>query len=327
MSKTVLVFSDNVPEDQKARLAERYRVVDFSAYSDPSTATDFQSVLATADGAIGNDMHWSATTIKRARQLKVLSSVSVGVDNYDVTALSKRGIPLGYTPNILTETTADTAMALILSSARRVVELAQWVQTGQWERPVRHEHFGVNVHHKRLGIVGLGRIGQAVARRAALGFNMEVVYHSRSRKPEIESEINMHYLDFEELLRSVDFVCAVLPATPETHHIFGAKAFELMATHAIFVNIGRGAVVDEDALVAALDSESIRGAGLDVFQNEPAGADHPLVGRDDVVALPHIGSATTETRYDMARLAVDNLIAGLEGEPMPACYNAAELDL
>ncbi len=326
MTQTVLIFSDNLPDDQTARLAERYQLADFSGYEDPSAAPGFGDALAGADGAIGVHMRWSAETIDQAARLKVLSSVSVGVDNYDVAALSRRGIALGHTPGVLTDTTADTAMALILSTARRVVELAEWVRAGQWTAPVGRDQFGVNVHHKRLGIVGMGRIGQAIARRAVFGFGMEVVYHNRSRKPGAEDEIGMHYVEFDELLANSDFVCAVVPGTDDTRHMFDETAFERMAPHAIFINIARGSVVDENALVAALDAGGIRAAGLDVFQDEPVGPGHALVGRNDVVALPHIGSATFETRHDMARLAVDNLIAGLQGEQMPACYNAADLD-
>lgn len=325
MTRTVLIFSDSLPDDQKARLSERYALADFSGYQEPTAAPGFDAALAEADGAIGVSMRWPAETIGRAARLKVLSSVSVGVDSYDVAALSERGIALGHTPDVLTETTADTAMTLLLSAARRVVALAEWVRAGQWTAPIGRDQFGVNVHHKRLGIVGMGRIGRAIARRAAFGFGMEVVYHNRSRKPEAETEIGMRYVEFDELLAESDFVCAVVPATDDTHHMFDARAFERMAPHAIFINIARGSVVDENALVAALDAGSIHAAGLDVFEGEPIGADHPLVGRSDVVALPHIGSGTFETRHDMARLAVDNLIAGLEGEAMPACYNAADL--
>src|SRR5699024_5471347 len=149
--------------------------------------------------------------------------------------------------------------------------------------------------------------------------------HGRSRKPHLEDELGVRYADFDALLGESDFVCAVVPATAETRHMFNADAFAKMRSTAIFINIARGAVVDEAALVAALDNGSIRGAGLDVFQGEPIGADHPLIGRDDVVALPHIGSATTETRHAMAALAVDNLVAALDGKPMPSCYNAAAI--
>ncbi|WP_423822081.1 D-glycerate dehydrogenase [Salinisphaera sp. SPP-AMP-43] len=326
MTQTVLIFSNSLPEDQKARLAERYDLADFSGYADPASAPGFDDALAKAQGAIGVYMPWSADLIERAARLKVLSSVSVGVDNYDVAALNARDIALGHTPDVLTDTTADTAMTLLLATARRVVELAEWVRAGQWTAPVGRDQFGVDVHHKRLGLVGMGRIGAAIARRAAFGFGMEVVYHNRSRKPDTEAEIGMRYVDFDTLLAESDFVCAVVPGTEDTEHMFNADAFERMSPDAIFINIARGSVVDENALVAALDAGGIRAAGLDVFQNEPVSPDHPLIGRNDVVALPHVGSATFDTRHDMARLAVDNLIAGLEGTPMPACYNAADIE-
>lgn len=321
MSKTVLLFSDSLPDDQKNRLLERYTVADFSGYDDPTSAPGFDTALAEAHGAIGVYLPWPAERIERARQLEVLSSVSVGVDNYDVDTLDQRGIALGHTPDVLTDTTADTAITLMLSTARRVVELAEWVRAGQWDAPINREQFGVDVHHKRLGLVGMGRIGAAIARRAAFGFGMDVNYYNRSRKPELEAELGLRYVEFDTLLAESDFVCAVVPGTEQTRHMFDAKAFERMSPNAIFLNIARSSVVDENALVAALDAGGIRAAGLDVFQDEPIGPSHPLVGRQDVVALPHIGSATFDTRHAMARLAVDNLIAGLEGQPMPARYN------
>lgn len=325
MSMKVLLFADCLPNDLKARLGEHCTLLDFSAYDDPTTAPGFDAALASADGAIGVHMAWTEAVIARAPRLQAISSVSVGVDNYDVAALSARGIPLGHTAGVLDETTADTAVALMLASARRVVEMADWVRAGQWSQSVTPAQYGVNVHHKRLGIVGLGRIGQAIARRARHGFGMDVIYHGRSRKPELEAELGVRYAGFEELLAASDFVCAVVPASSETRHMFDAKAFAHMQTHAIFINIARGSVVDEAALAAALDNGEIRAAGLDVFEGEPVGADHPLVGRDDIVALPHIGSATAETRHAMAQLAVDNLVAALNGKPMQTCHNAADL--
>lgn len=325
MTDTVLLFSDSLPADQKARLAARYHLLDFSGHANPAAAPGFDAALAKAHGAIGVRMRWSAEVIERATRLRALSSVSVGVDNCDVTALTQRGIPLGHTPDVLTETTADTAMALMLATARRVVELDAWVRAGHWQAPVGPAQFGVNVHHQCLGIVGMGRIGQAIARRAALGFGMNILYYNRSRKPDIEAETGARQTELAQLLASADFICAVLPATPETRHLFDADTFRQMQSHAIFINIARGAIMDETALVTALENNHIRAAGLDVFEHEPIPPDNPLLKRNDVVTLPHIGSATKQTRHDMARLAVDNLIAGLEGRPMPACYNASAL--
>lgn len=325
MAATILIFSDSLPEDQKQRLAAHYTLADFSGYTDPTQAPGFNEALEQAVAAIGAGMPWPAELIDQAPQLQVISSVTVGVDNHDVEALSRRGIALGHTPGVLTETTADLAMTLLMATARRIVELAEWVKADHWDSPVSAEHFGVNIHGKRLGLVGMGRIGQAIARRAALGFDMDVAYYNRSRKPEAENELGLTYKPFDELLATSDFICAVVPATEDTRGLFDAKAFERMPKHGIFINIARGAVVNEDDLVAALDNGDIRAAGLDVFRNEPVDANHPLIGRDDVIPLPHIGSATSETRYDMACMAVDNVLAALENQPMPACYNADEL--
>lgn len=322
MSRHVLIFSTGLSDAQKARLEKRYTVHDFSASEDPSAAPGFDDALAEAHGLIGARMRWDAERLKRAPRLEAVSSISVGVDNYDVDYLDARGVWLCHTPDVLTETTADTAFALILASARRVTELDARVRAGAWRDAVGPAEFGVDVHHKRLGIVGMGRIGAAIARRGRLGFGMSVAYCSRSRKPAIEDELDARYLDFDTLLAEVDFVCASLPASADTEKLFDAQAFERMQSSAVFVNIGRGNVVDEDALVAALSNGEIRAAGLDVFRDEPIGADHPLAQLDNTVVLPHIGSATFDTRAAMADLAVDNLIAALEDDTPPAAYNA-----
>lgn len=326
MAATILIFSDGLPEDQKQRLAAHYTLADFSDYSDPTQAPGFNEALEQTVAAIGAGMPWPAELIARAPQLQVVSSISVGVDNYDIAALNRGGIALGHTPHVLTETTADLAMTLLMATARRIVELAEWVKADRWDHSIGAEHFGVNIHGKRLGLVGMGRIGQAIARRAALGFDMDVAYYNRSRKPEAENKLGLTYKPFDALLADSDFICAVVPATADTQGLFDAKAFERMPRHGIFINIARGAIVNEDDLVAALDNGDIRAAGLDVFQNEPVAANHPLVGRDDVIPLPHIGSATSQTRHDMARMAVDNVLAALDGQRMPACYNAAALN-
>ena len=325
MSKNVLLFGADLPPDQKTRVTARHHLDDFSGLDDPAAVPGFDEALARAEGAIGVSMKWDAERLARAPRLKVLSSVSVGVDSYDVDYLSEHGIWLGHTPDVLTDTTADTALALMLATARRVVELAQWVQAGRWQAPIGPDQFSVDVHHKTLGIVGMGRIGAAIARRAALGFSMDVMYHNRSRQPAVEAALGARYADFNMLLGESDFVLAAVPGTAETENLFDAAAFARMQAHAVFINIARGTVVDERALVEALNAGQIRAAGLDVFHGEPVGADHPLVGRSDVVALPHVGSSTHETRYAMARLAVDNLLAALDGDTPPAAYNEAAM--
>ncbi len=318
--KQIIIFSPGLDTGHVARLAERHVVHDFSGRESPFDDADFNAALANAHGLIGVRLAWDAERLALAPKLEAVSSISVGVDNYDIDAMQARGITLCHTPDVLTETTADTAFALILATARRVVELANRVREGQWDQPIGPAEFGVDVHHKRLGIVGMGRIGAAIARRGHFGFSMPVAYHNRSRAPELEAELGADYLDFADLLATSDFVVSTVPLGPATENLFDERAFTQMKPGAIFVNIARGAVVDETALVAALDRGHLRAAGLDVFRGEPISADNPLAGRDDIVALPHIGSGTVETRAAMADLAVDNLLAALAGDTPPAVF-------
>jgi phosphogluconate 2-dehydrogenase len=249
-----------------------------------------------------------------APDLEAIASVSVGVDNYDIDYLTERRILLSNTPDVLTETTADTGFALILATARRVVELANMVRAGQWKRNVGPAQFGTDVHGKTLGIIGMGRIGEALAQRGHFGFGMPVIYHSHSPKPAVEQRFNAQYRSLPELLQQADFVCLTLPLTAETEGLIGAEQFALMRPETIFINISRGKVVDESALIQALREGQIRAAGLDVFEREPLNTDSPLLQLNNVVATPHIGSATHETREAMATCAVDNLLAALAGE-------------
>jgi len=238
----------------------------------------------------------------------------VGVDNYDVDYLTERRILLSNTPDVLTETTADTGFALILATARRVVELANMIREGNWTRNIGPTHFGSDVHGKTLGIIGMGRIGEALAQRGHFGFGMPVIYHSHSPKPAVEQRFNAQYRSLTALLQQADFICLTLPLTAETEGLIGAEEFALMRPESIFINISRGKVVDEMAMIEALSAGQIRAAGLDVFEREPLNQDSPLLQLNNVVATPHIGSATHETREAMARCAVDNLLAALAGE-------------
>jgi phosphogluconate 2-dehydrogenase len=282
-----------------------------------------RDALPHADALLGASVKLDAELLDLAPKLKAVSSVSVGVDNYDIEYLTRRGILLTNTPDVLTETTADTGFALIMATARRVVELANMVRDGQWKQNIGPKHFGSNVHGKTLGIIGMGRIGEAVAQRGHFGFGMPVIYHSHSPKPAVEARFDARYRSLGKLLREADFVCLTVPLTAETEGLIGADQFAQMRPETIFINIARGKVVDEQALIAALQNGQIRSAGLDVFEQEPVNPDSPLLKMANVVATPHMGSATHETREAMARCAVDNLLAALAGERPKDLVNPA----
>lgn len=301
-----------LPADVLAYLREHAEVVQIEAGSNDAHDA-FVAALRDADGAIGASVKITSGMLEGASRLKALSTISVGFDNFDVADLTRRGIVLAHTPDVLTESTADTVFSLILATARRVVELADWVKAGQWTHSIGPEHFGVDVQGKTLGIVGLGRIGGAVARRAALGFNMRVLYTNRSPNREAETAWGARRVELAELLAQSDFVCLQVPLTPDTRHLIGAEQLRAMKKSAILINASRGATVDEAALIDALQNGTIHGAGLDVFAQEPIAADSPLLKLRNVVALPHIGSATHETRHAMARCAAENLVAALAG--------------
>jgi len=254
--------------------------------------------------------------LARARNLKVISTMAVGYNHIDVKAARKRGIRVCNTPGVLTETTADLAFALLMAAARRLIEASDFLRQGKWNTWAPMLLTGVDVYGATLGIIGLGRIGEAIARRAR-GFDMRVLYHSRSRKPEAEERLGGAYVDLDTLLRESDFVCIMTPYTPETHRLIGERELALMKPTAVLINAARGGIVDERALYEALKNGIIRAAGLDVFEKEPVDPDHPLLTLPNVVALPHIGSASVATRVRMAELAADNLLKVLAGEDPP----------
>lgn len=258
-----------------------------------------------------------AAVLAAAPQLRVVSNVAVGFNNLDLAACEQAGVWATHTPDVLTDTTADTAWALLLAAARRVVQADRWVREGQWRGwQFQDPWLGQDVHHATLGIWGMGRIGQAVARRAA-GFAMRVLYHNRSRLPAADEEAcRARWVSREALLREADFLVLLLPYSPATHHALGAAELALMKPTATLINIARGGIVDDAALVAALQRRQIAGAALDVFEGEPAL--HPgFASLDNVVLTPHIGSSTRATRLAMAMRAVDNLEAALSGQRPP----------
>jgi len=304
-----IVAWKSLPEDVLSYLQQHAEVVQV----DGAPRDALVAALRDADGGIGASVTITPAMLEGASRLKALSTISVGYDQFDVDDLTRRGILLAHTPDVLTESTADTVFALILASARRVVELAGWVKAGHWRASIGPAQFGVDVQGKTLGIVGLGRIGGAVARRAALGFGMQVLYTNRQPNPHAEQTYGARRVELPELLASADFVCLQVPLTPQTRHMIGAAELRAMKKSAILINASRGATVDEAALIDALQNGTIHGAGLDVFDTEPLPADSPLLKLPNVVALPHIGSATHETRHAMARNAAQNLVAALDG--------------
>lgn len=283
------------------------------AIVDPKQPNALIDALKDADGAIGTGVKMNAETLAGATRLKVLSTVSVGFDAFDIDYLNQRGILLTNTPDVLTESTADTAFSLVLLTARRLAELDAFVKAGKWTKKIGEDKFGVDVHHKTLGIVGLGRIGTSVARRAALGFEMKVLYVGHGVNERAEREYGAKKVELDELLSTSDFVLLQPPLTAETRNLIGTPQLKAMKRSAFLINASRGQIVDEAALVEALKDGTIAGAGLDVYLEEPLSVESPLLKMNNVVTLPHIGSATQETRRAMNKNAAENLISALNG--------------
>jgi glyoxylate reductase len=279
----------------------------------PPPYDELRSKVADADGLICllTD-RIDAALIDAAQHLRVISTMAVGYDNIDVATASRRGIAVGHTPGVLTETTADLAFALLLACARRIVDADRFVRDGRWQTWDPNLLLGHDVHGATLGIIGFGAIGRAMARRAH-GFDMRVLYASRS---DAGSELGERR-GLDELLRNSDFLSLHVPMTPETANMIGERELRLMKPTAIVINTARGGIVDQPALARALREGWIAGAGLDVALVEPIPARDPILDAPNVTLLPHIGSASHATRELMASMAVDNCIAGLRGEPLP----------
>ncbi len=261
-----------------------------------------------------------AATLGAGARLKVVSNIAVGYNNIDVPACTARKVMVTNTPGVLDESTADLAFALILATARRVTEVEAYVRAGNWQGWHLKQLLGVDVHHATLGIIGMGRIGQQIARRAA-GFRMRVLYQNRNRCPaDVEKSLNAEYVSMDRLLRESDFVVLQVPYSPATHHLIGAAQLKLMKKSAILINSTRGGVVDDAALVDALKNGTIRAAGLDVFENEPA-LSPGFLGLKNVVLTPHVGSSTEATRRAMAMTAAKNAVAALTGGTPPNLVN------
>jgi glyoxylate reductase len=266
-----------------------------------------------------------AEVMDAAPRLRVIAQMAVGYDNIDVQAATARGIPVGNTPGVLTETTADFAWALLMATARRIGDGQQYIREGQWQTWGPMVLLGPDLHSATLGIIGLGRIGAAVARRAR-GFNMRVLYYNPEPAPELASEVGASYVSMDALLAESDFVSLHCPLTPETVHLMGREELRKMKPGALLINTARGPVVDQDALVEALQGGVIAGAGLDVTDPEPIDPGHPLVHLENVIVTPHIASASIGARNKMAELTAANLLAGLRGERLPHPVNPVVYD-
>ncbi|WP_227938009.1 2-hydroxyacid dehydrogenase [Alkalihalobacillus deserti] len=305
-----------LPEELMAPIKEKYEVVMADNENEPMPRKRLLSEIEAADGLFTNVADViDQEVFDRAKQLKVVSTMAVGYDNIDLEVARNRGILVGHTPGVLTEATADLTFALLMATGRRLIEGMDVIRDDQWKSWGPFFLTGQEIYGKTIGIIGMGKIGLGVAKRAK-GFSMNILYHNRSRNEEAEMELDASYLELDALLEQSDYIVLLAPSTKETYHMMSTPQFKKMKHSAVFINTSRGLNVDEEALYQALQSNEIWAAGLDVFQTEPINSNHKLLQLRNVTALPHIGSAAIETRLEMARLAMANLVNGLEGKPL-----------
>ena len=315
MSRFKVFITRPIPEEIRAKIAAE---CDVDMWHTSAILPPIAEKIPPLDGLMtyGHEPV-SPEMIASAPNLKAISVVGVGYDHVHVDACKARGIAVGHTPGVLSDTTADMTMALLLAAARNIVPAYNHVQVAkEWKYYDPNILWGTDVHHSTLGIVGMGRIGYAVAKRAR-AFDMRVLYYKRERRPDWEQELGVEYVDMENLLEASDFVTLHVPLTEATTHLIGKAELGLMKKTAILINIARGPVVDHYALSDALKSGQIAGAAVDVTEPEPINTDHPLLALDNVIIAPHLGSATVQTRMKMATMAMENLLAGLKGEQLP----------
>lgn len=314
MEKPLVYITRTIPEDLVKQYETSFRVKMWESEDTPVPRDVLLKEVEEAEGlfCMLSDQV-DAEVIEHGKKLKVIANLAVGYNNIDVEAATKNDIIVTNTPDVLTETTADLTFALLMATARRIVEASDYIREDKWQDWSPFLLAGADIHHQTIGIVGMGRIGEAVARRAR-GFGMNVLYHNRSRKEQAEKELQAQYVSFDELLERSDFIVPLAPLTDETNLMFNEEAFEKMKPSAIFINASRGQTVVEDALYDAVTTGKIAAAGLDVFTVEPIRADNRFARLDNVVCLPHIGSSSVQTRTDMVHLCFDNLAARFAGE-------------
>lgn len=318
-----ILITQHIGEAGVQKLRDAGHDVTYRDETEPMTPAELQTAVRSAEGLVCllTD-RVDAAVLNAAPHLKMIANVAVGYDNINLPAATERGILVSNTPDVLTETTADHAFALLLAIARRIPEADAFMRAGKYEK---FEMFppllGLDVYGKTLGIVGLGRIGSAVARRGALGFGMKVLYTANSAKTAVAQELGAERVSFAELLRQSDFVSINVPLTPETRHLFTLETLRQMKPTACLINTARGPIIKEADLLAALREGVIWGAALDVFEAEPEMTPGLADYRQRLVVVPHLGSATGETRRKMVETAVSNLIAGLAGQQPPNALN------
>jgi glyoxylate reductase len=320
--KPKVYITRQIPESGINMLRE-YCEVTVNPSQEPAQSDELMRQVSDKDGIIclpGDKIDMAL--MEGAAHLKIISTFSVGFEHIDFKEATKRGIYIGYTPGILTDATADMAFTLLLSMARQIPRCDRFVRAGDWKVMSSPLHlFGTSVWGTTLGIIGLGRIGKAMVQRAK-GFSMKVFYTDAARlNPEEENSLGIEYRPLDDLLRESDFVSLHTPLTPDTRHLINAEMLKLMKPSAILVNTARGAVIDEEALIVALKEHWIAGVGLDVYEKEPIDPKNPLLELDNAVLVPHMGSATTQTRSAMSELAARNLLAVLRGTSPPSWLN------
>lgn len=311
-----VLITRKLPEEAVRLLDSNFDIYMWEKENDPipyevlvKEAEDASAIITNVSDSINKEL------IENSPNLKVISTMAVGYDNIDVNAATKRGIPIGHTPGVLSEAVADLTFSLMVATSRRIVEGMDFIRDGKWKAWGPMLLTGKTLNGATIGIIGMGRIGRAVAKRTA-GFDMKVLYHNRSRNVEAEEEFGAIYSSLDDLLTQSDYVVLLAPSTPETYKMIGKNEFAKMKSNAVFINTSRGTNVDEEALYNALKNKEIWAAGLDVFEKEPIDQSHPLLTLDNVILLPHIGSANIETRINMAQLAVKNAICGLRDEKL-----------
>jgi len=317
MQKPKIYVTRKIPNEALKMLEERCDVTCWSQENEPVSRQELLEAVKDVDGIYCLlTERIDAEVFEAAPRLRIVSTMAVGYDNIDVVEAKRRGVMVTNTPGVLTETTADLTFALLMATARRLPEAEAFVKEDKWSTWSPMLMTGQDVYGATLGVIGMGRIGEAVIRRAR-GFDMKLLYHNRTRKPELETELGVVYTSMDDLLKQSDFIIVLTPLTSETKHLIGEREFGLMKDTAVFINTSRGPVVDEEALYEALVNNKIWAAGLDVFEKEPIRGNHPLLTLSNVVALPHIGSAGIATRTKMAVLAAESLLAGVFRDEPP----------